>query len=182
MQFSENIEFEEIAAGKKALVQYYQIPVKEIWSEEIIHSTLRQIEFYHESEFFANNMAVAGVFEELEQMLNHLQNMASEGTRYLFNCEDHKEAGSFQLYFNEMILSNNSLLARSGVLKTVYLTYNELNYLSTTNPVFCNYYYNSLKTLISRSTFISTASEKIRNMFFNKLFKKLNDTRKKIGI
>jgi hypothetical protein len=180
-QFSNQIVFDEIASGKSAMIQYYQIPVKEIWSEEIIHSTLRQIEFYYESEFFENQEVIAEIYEELEQMLIHLQNMATEGSRYLYN-QSNKESGDFQLYFNELILSNNSLLAKNGESKTAYITYNELNYITTSDQSFCNYYYDSLKTLISRSSLISTASEKIRNMFFNKLLKKMNDSKRKIGL
>jgi hypothetical protein len=62
------------------------------------------------------------------------------------------------------------------------IEFNEFIYNSTSNSEFCNYFYNSQKTLISRSALISAASEKIRNMFFNKLLKKMNDSKRKIGL
>ena len=176
--FSKEIIFPEVSLGKKVLSLYYQIPVAEIWSEEIIHSTLRQIELYYESEFFEDPDVVSEILDEMEQMLNHLQNMADQGCRYLYGKEI-QQGGSYKLYFNELILTNNSLIVQSRDHKTVYLTYNELNYLSTANETFCINFYESIDTLISKSALISTTSEKIRNMFFNKLYKKLNETRKK---
>jgi len=176
--FSKEIIFPEIALGKKVLSLYYQVPASEIWSEEIIHSTLRQIELYQESEFFEDPEVVSEILDEMEQMLNHLQNMAGEGNRYLYNQEN-EQGGYYQLYFNELILANNSLIVKSGDFTKVYLTYNELNYLSTTNKVFCTKFQDSINTLISKSALISSSSEKIRNVFFNKLYKKLNETRNK---
>jgi len=180
-QFSKDANLNELEIGKLAMLKYYKLPGIEIWGEEIIHSSLRQIEFYHESGFFKCTEDIIEILDEMEKMLMHLQSMASSGNKFIGENPD-KDGGSFQLYFNEMILGNNSLLVRSGATKTVYLTYNELNYISTMDENFCQQYYQSLKTLISKSSLISTASEKIRNMFFNKLFKKLNDTRKKVGV
>lgn len=171
-KFSAELDFPELEIGKRAISLYYNLPCTEIWSEEIINGTLRQLAFYHESSFFENNALIFEILDELEQMILHLKLMAREGRKFLYGMENEPK-GNFNLYFNEMILANNSLMVRVNENRKVYLTYNELNYISTTNEDFCLNYHNSLKSLSARSTYISSSSEKIRNIFFNKLLTKM---------
>ncbi|MEI7896164.1 MAG: hypothetical protein WCJ26_03955, partial [bacterium] len=64
--------------------------------------------------------------------------------------------------------------------KTSYNTYNVINQLITTNPVFCNQVENSLRNLMQKSTMISGTSAKERHRFFNILHEKVNALRAKI--
>ena len=57
--------------------------------------------------------------------------------------------------------------------KTVYLSYDVLNYLVTQDTLFCNETHGKLLTLMKRATMLSNTSEKQRNIFFNILMRKI---------
>lgn len=60
---------------------YNQLPSTEIWNEENVHSTIRQIEFYRQSNVFANPDILQTLYSQLEELLNHLQLQAEAGRK-----------------------------------------------------------------------------------------------------
>ena len=79
-----------------------------------------------------------------------------------------------------MLVSDNTILVNTDGFKTSYNTYNVINQLITTNPVFCNQVENSLRNLMQKSTMISGTSAKERHRFFNTLHEKVKALRTKI--
>jgi hypothetical protein len=59
-------------------------------------------------------------------------------------------------------------------------TYNIINQLITTNPVFCDQIEKSLRNLMQKSTMISGTSSKERHRFFNVLHEKVRTLRCRI--
>ncbi|MGZ3753402.1 MAG: hypothetical protein ACXVAU_19110, partial [Mucilaginibacter sp.] len=69
----EEVDDEALSAAKKIIELYTQIPSTEIWNEENVHSTIRQIEFYRHSNIFADKHVLLKVYTQLEEMLSHLE-------------------------------------------------------------------------------------------------------------
>jgi hypothetical protein len=67
-----------------------------------------------------------------------------------------------------------------GDKRMVFIPYNTLNILSTTNEVFCRQTDDYLRNLISKSEKISTTGEKQRNAFFNKMEEKISAVKRKM--
>ena len=167
--------------GRKLLSHYIKIPTVEIWSEETISSILRQIEYCYVSGFFEKTGDVYRLFDTLENWLNHVNSQAEHGFQYLSGRPAEGIENNFRLYQNEVLVTDNTILATIDGQKISYNTYNVINQLITTNPVFCGQVEKSLRNLMEKSTLISGTSAKERNRFFKSLHDKVGNLRLKIS-
>lgn len=169
-KFSMNLypdEYFEI--GRKILSYYNQINSVEVWNIESVNSTLRQIEYYHDSDIFTSEKDLYLIYEALENLIEHLELQATEG--YKFDVEDpeRKPLATFQMYFNEIIILENSILALLDDTKAAFIVHNVMNVLITRDVRFCDNNYSYIQNLIKKSTLISTVSERERGRFFKYL-------------
>ncbi|HLF33716.1 MAG TPA: hypothetical protein VI583_05745 [Cyclobacteriaceae bacterium] len=162
--------------AKNVWAGYISIPSIEIWSEEAITITLRQIEYYHEIGRFKNKSDALELLDDYRSVIRHVQQQAESGTKFRYGNEPGETPGNYQLYLNEVIILDNTAYFKMGDFSMVHLGHNVMNILSTTNPDFCRDTYITLNNLIKNSTLISSASEKERNRFFNYMFKRIDDT------
>lgn len=166
--------------GRLLLSQYIRIPVIEIWSEETISSVLRQIAYCYDSGFFQNREDVFKLCDVLDTWLDHVQRQAECGFQYMLGQQPDGVTDSYKLFHNEVLVTDNTILVKTDGRKTSYNTYNVINQLITTNPVFCDQVENSLRNLMKKSTLISGTSEKERFRFFNILHEKVHHLRRVI--
>ncbi|MFC2124812.1 helix-turn-helix domain-containing protein [Bacteroidota bacterium] len=166
--------------GKNIWEGYLTIPSIEIWSDETINTTLRQINFYHESGMFKDPAQTQAVLEDVRMVISHLQKQADCGCKFLPGKEPSGDSENFKLYYNEVILSDNTIFLKMGDLNTVHVVHNVLNILTTSDPVFCKDTMFIIERLLKNSTMISVSSEKERNRFFNILFNKIDVLEQKI--
>lgn len=168
-------------SGRKLLAHYVKIPTTEIWSEETISSILRQIEYCYVSGFFTHTDDVYRLCDVLDTWLSHVQNQAELGFQFLYGNAQEGIENSFKLFHNEVLVTDNTILVNTDGQKISYNTYNVINQLITTNPMFCNQVENSLRNLMRKSTMISGTSEKERYRFFNILREKIKLLRARIS-
>lgn len=148
-------------AGHKIWKLYSTVQGLEIWSDEAINETIKQIEFYQECRFFASkNMAVL-LCDRLIELINMIKEEARQGKK--------SSGEEFRLYMNEILIANNTILARRDNKRIVYINYNTLNLLTTHQESFCEKTELYLNNLTKNSILISTSAEKERNKFFNKM-------------
>jgi hypothetical protein len=74
--------------------------------------------------------------------------------------------GKFSMYFNEVLLGDNSMLVVLDGIKMSYLTHTTINFMLSRDIQFNENMYNHLRNQIRRSTLISAVSEKERAKFF----------------
>ena len=65
--------------GRKCLELYNQLNCYELWNFESLNSTLRQIEFYHDGNFFVSNAEAYRVYTAMEKFMDHLEKQAELG-------------------------------------------------------------------------------------------------------
>jgi hypothetical protein len=159
--------------GRKCLTLYNQLNCVELWNYESLNSTLRQIEFYHDGNFFVSNAEAYRVYTAMEKFMDHLETQAELG--YMFSSDDPsmKRLGSFKMYFNEVVTFDNSILAVLDETKISFQTHSVFNFMMTRDIQFCNHIYDNVQMLMRKSTLISSVSEKERMRFFNKLRNKI---------
>ena len=173
-KFSANSVPRELTTlGQKIYDHYTSVRRTEIWSEETLNVTLRQIEFYYDCGFFAESSYPLQLCDEYSMLLKNIRSWAEAGYK------DHRESG-FDLYKNDLLIADNTILFKMGDKRMVFIPYNTLNILSTTNEVFCRQTDDYLKNLISKSEKISTTGEKQRNAFFNKMEEKISAVKRKM--
>lgn len=168
--------------GKQALAYYNQINSVELWNIETVNSTLRQIEYYHESNIFANDEEIYKVYEALENLIIHLEQQATLG--YKFNADDpaRTRMASFQMYFNEIVVLENSILVQLDQTKAVFLVHSVLHFIMTRDVKFCENMYSIVQNLIKKSTLISTVSERERSRFFKYLRQRIASRKQNLNV
>lgn len=159
--------------GEKIWAAYSQIPCIEIWSEETVTITLRQIEYYHEIGVLTSAQALH-LFEEHTKMIDNIQIMARDGSKG--NGEN-----NFSMYKNEILIAESTIFFKMGDKRVTYLTYNVMNVLTTSNEAFCTTVEDHLHNLINKSVQISSSGEKERNKFFNKMQESILQFKKRIS-
>jgi hypothetical protein len=87
---------------------------------------------------------------------------------------------NYRLYFNEVVMSDNTIFTSIDGNANTYMTFNIINLLITGNPVFCDQIQNNLRILMTKSTLISGTSAKERNRFFHLMQEKIKALRARI--
>jgi hypothetical protein len=159
--------------GRQALQVYNDIDSVEIWNVETINSTMRQIDFYHESGLFENEEEVMVIYEALEKLLMHLDRQAELGYKFTASESSPTPAGRFQMYLNEMVIGDNSVLAVLDGAKIAFVVHTVMNLMTTRDLRFCENMYDSIQNLMKKSTLISSVSERERSRFFKYLRKRI---------
>jgi len=162
----ENEGFLEIA--QKVGLAYSELETTEIWTEETIGSTMKQIKFYHDAGLFEKKEDAVEVVEDLYQLILSLQKQCDLGLKV-------RPGGSFSntpftCYLSDLMIGSNCVLVQTDDRKTSFLGYNTFNFMSTGNPGFNTQNELWMNNLISKSTQISKTAEKLRNQFFKGMF------------
>ncbi|MDP9230394.1 MAG: hypothetical protein M3O67_06960 [Bacteroidota bacterium] len=155
--------------GKKILNLYNQLDSVEVWNLETINASIRQIEFYRAGQLFEKDSDILIIYEALEKLLSHLEKQAELGYKFNYDDPQKKPLGSFQMYFNEVLLLDNSTLGILDGNKITYIVHTVLNFMITRDNSFCENLYEHIQNQMRKSTLISSESEKERARFFKVL-------------
>ena len=163
-QFSfTSVSKELLALAERVWVKYSSLNTVEIWNEEAVYDTLKQIEFYLECGFFRNKEDALTLCDHLILLLGKIKEEATAGKK--------SEGGNFGMYNNEILIADNTVFARMGSKRSVYVNQNTLNLLLTFQEPFCGQTEHYLQNLMKKSNQISVTGERERNRFF----KNMND-------
>lgn len=166
--------------SRELAVGYNKIPSVEIWNTESINSAILQIEFYKDSGYFTSSADIKTIYEALEETFIHLKNEAEQGCKFMPEENPESKKNNFKLFYNRVILGDNTILVVTDLIKTVFINYDVLNYITTRDETFCNNCYGDLQNMMKKSTLISQTSEKQRNIFFNIMLNKITERKKNL--
>lgn len=155
--------------GQKILGYYSQLNVTEIWNLECLNSTLHQIQYLRDTGKFDTDSDVLKVYEALEKYLDHIEEQAKLGYQFDPNDPEKKKMGKYEMYFNEIVILDNSMVTVLDNSKMAVVPHTVINYMMTRDIGFCEYHYQYVHNLMRRSTQISEVSEKERGRFFRLL-------------
>ena len=156
-----------LRTGEKILESYNKIPSQEVWNVENINGTLRQIEYYNDTNVFTTKKDVEIIFECVQKMMDHIEAQAEAGYKINQPGKGQNPGASYKLYVNEFIISDNTVMPILNGKRIVYLSHSFINYSSTTDSGFCDYIYNYIQRIIRKSSLVSIVNEKQRKNFFN---------------
>jgi hypothetical protein len=171
---------ETLMLAKKIIELYTQIPSTEIWNEENLNSTLRQIEFYRQSNIFSDKQVLLTVYSQLEELIDHLEIQAETGKKFLYGQPISPNAATCDLYIYELLLGDNTVYVNSVGRQLTFINHSGLNFISTHDPIFCDYTYQKMQNIIRKSAHISQVGEKERSILFNNFREKIHDQKKAI--
>ena len=166
--------------GKSILSISVRIPTTEIWNEDTFRISLRQIEYYWVAGYFEKKSDVVKLFDVMDKWISHIQMQAEMGFKFIHGTEAFGIEDSFRLYENEVVLNDNNIFIRTNNKKKVYIPFNVLNLLITSNEKICAVVENHMRGLLKDSVLISVSGNKERNRFFNKLHQIIDEFRIRI--
>lgn len=82
-------------------------------------------------------------------------------------------AARYNLYNNELVLGDNTVLAELDEKKITFLNHSVINYVFTRDVEFNAHMYDVIQNLIRKSTHLSGVGEKERTRFFNRIRDKI---------
>ncbi len=159
--------------------KYLKVPSTEIWSDDMLFPTLKQIEYSWESGWFENRDAALAVCENLREMIFTTREWAAQGSKLLSETKEERPQ-NYKLYFSELLIGNNTIMAYLDSLKAVFLSHHTFNNINTTDVRFCDETEEWLEKHMQKSTLISGTAEKQRVKFFNLLEKNIDRVIEKI--
>ncbi len=178
-KFNEGIVSDKMnEINQRTFNSYCQIISAEIWTEETLTSTLKQIEYFWEADLFETRDQVLQVIQEVQQMMDELKRECEEGYKDITN-----KKGEFKLFNSEVLIGNNCVLVEPGDSKLkerVFLGHNTFNSISTYNSAFCNETRLWMENLTKKSLLLSGTAEKQRAVFFKKMAGKISELSNKV--
>ena len=150
---------------------YLQIPSTEIWTDETIQTTIKQIEYYFESGAFKEKEDAIVVLQELKKMMQAINRYAESENK---NETKKSLVTPFNLYNSDLVIGTNCIHVSVSNSFISYISFNTMNSLTTTNQLFCEEIEHWMKNLIKKSTLISSIAEKQRFQFFSKAYKAID--------
>ena len=162
-----------IELGSKIIDMYNRVPSTEIWHIESINSTIRQIEFYRDSNIFETEEDIRFLYQSVLRLIDHLELQADLGLKFNIGEKPKANAAAYHLFNNELVLGDNTVLAELDDKMVTFLNHSVINFVSTHDPAFNEHMRDAIQNLIRKSTQLSRVGEKERTRFFNRIRDKI---------
>lgn len=160
---------------------YQKIPSIEVWTEDTLNSTLKQVEYYAESGLFNSISEAQEIVDEIESLVKSMERQVAKSVKFSGDAPAVGDDVEFKLYFSDLMVGNNCILITAGTSKVCYLSINTFNSMATTNTGFNEETDRWVRNIISKSALLSGVSEKQRMKFFKLLYNKIDQSRGKIA-
>ncbi len=167
---------EEVPSVRK---EFLSIPSTEIWHEDTLKSTIKQIEYYVTTGYFNSKDTIKMVVDDLFTQVEMLKNQAKEGKKFNPLTNSFTDI-DYTLYVCNVMIGNNCVFLSSEGQNATYLSYNSFNFIQTKNNLFNEQTQEWLKNIIYNSELISSISERRRNQYFSVLTKQIEDLQRMI--
>jgi len=162
---------------------YRNIPTIELWNNNITDFTLSQIEYHVMTGGFRDPNDALVLCDRISELMDHMRALATHGRKSLVGAKPEDSLGaSFDLYHNEMIYANNTIIVSTDKGKAVYTSFGNPNFLKSTDLKMCDYTEDWFLGLTQKSVPMSGHAEKNRSWFFNNIQKKISMAKKRIEV
>ncbi len=158
---------------RQAIIEgYNRLPSTEIWPTSILKNTLNAIDYCADSGAFTQPDLGPLLRQQIRQLVQHQKEMTKAGLKFSPVVPASPEAAPFTLYHNEIAHTNITVLLEWAGGRMAFTTFDNPNFMYTTDPEFTAYAAGWFTKLRKRALLISKEGEKHRDRFFNLL---LND-------
>lgn len=162
-----------LAIANRVWNRYAELASTELWSDETLNVTLKQIEYYWDCGFFENPRDAELLLDQFSHVVENVRKWAASGFKGT-------ETGKINLYKNEVLIAENTILFKMGDRRVIFLTHNIADVLATSHELFCRHTENFINNLINKAILISTTGEKDRSRFFNQMDEKVRAVKSKL--
>jgi hypothetical protein len=159
---------------------YHGVSSTEIWAPETLDSTIKQIQYYHESGLFVSKESATAICDDVQYLLDKLEQEAQLGKKVVQTPKG-AISSDFEMYQSDIFLSNNCIQAEFNNKTYTYVSFNSFNSLMSFSPHFSQECTHWVEQIRLKSILLSEVSEKLRYQFFKNLRQKLDELRVLIG-
>ncbi len=178
----DKISSESFNIGYESLKMYNAIPSKEIYDVELLGGFAREIFYYYEAEQFEDSNYAIYMLELLNRFVDHLKAQAAAGKKFVSTLEAPAIGNDFEMYLNETLNGNTTIVYEAQDFEGVYIGHNLLNSVHTTDRAYVQDTISTIDKQMSNSSIISVVNEKQRNSFFAQIKRRIDTYKKKIEI
>lgn len=164
--------FEDV--WKKLIDSFTLVPSQEMWSELAVRSFIRQLDYYYASGLMGNKKLALTICDQLKSLFEVIEKQAILGCRIHPAYPETKTVHSFELYFNDLLVMENAVLAFMGDRKLFFQAFAYFNFLPTSDQEYCNQMEFWLKNQMKKSVKLSDTREKERNQYFMRIHHELD--------
>jgi len=158
----EQFAFEETVFNENNYLKNFFERAKriEIWNDTTINSSLQQVTYFFEAGLL-NYPNALHIIKDIKEIITEIER----------KCESN--ADNFQLYFNELLILNNTALFSSKNKSAFFLPYNALGYFVTSDKKTCKEQQDYISNQLTNSKSMNQSGKKDRKIFFNKMYQKI---------
>ncbi|WP_243348320.1 helix-turn-helix domain-containing protein [Parabacteroides sp. FAFU027] len=153
---------------KRIMNSYRRIPSSEVWTHNTIDPILRLLDYYYDMECFEDKQIPLLLCKQLSGMIDTI----AEWTDLKKKGEDNDT--DFHLYLSPVNPENSFFLNKRNGMTLITVKLFTINSLATTDKAFCTETETWIRNTISKSMFLSGASERERFRFFQQLRGRIN--------
>jgi hypothetical protein len=147
---------------------YCEIPSTEVWTEDTINSTTKQIQYYWDAGLFEDKDVAMLVCEQYYDELKKIEQQAETSSK------DSAFGENYTFYQSEIEIGSNTVLVKMDDVNAVYMGFQTFNTIITSQSKFCRDTETWLDNLIRKSNQISSISQKLRYQFFKRQHDKIS--------
>jgi hypothetical protein len=83
---------------------FNKLPLLEIWHDDSMNATLRQVDYYRQSKIFPSDDYALAVYKNMLEMVNHIEKQAEAGCKFPVGGKPSAASPSYKFY-----ITNSSL-------------------------------------------------------------------------
>ena len=159
--------------GNKALHYFNRIHTVEVWNDEIINSIIKQILYFVEMEDVSPEMGIM-LLKQLKTLLENIEEMAECGQKFDIENPELK-TGTFELYYNEIVLCDNTVLLDMGDQIKAFVPFQTLNLMHVNDYEFGRQSLDKASQMQKRFDKLSLCNEGQRRKIFTKMRTRINE-------
>ncbi len=141
--------------------KYENVKVIEVWNDTTINSSLQQVSYFFEAGLLSFKSAM-DLYVDLKRILN------------VVKSKSNKPNSNYSLFYNELILLNNTMLIASEAKLTMFIPYTLLGYFITNDNESCQNVHQFFNQQIANSKLLNQSGIKDQNQFFNRADRKID--------
>lgn len=158
--------------------RFVSVSTTEMWGLNLFDSTLNQIEYHACMGGFEYEEEAYELCDKLSALADHFCSMAKSKNKFLPG-KSNQPRGRFELYYNEMISTDNTIFLKAGETRAIFTTYGSPNFLMSHDDQMCEFTENWIKKIMAKSTNLNQ-NEVQRNLFFKGIKKRIEHTKARI--
>ena len=170
------------ASSSQMIRDHYRLPTREIWSVGALDVTLRQINYMVQVGRFKRKEHVDQLFDELLQIVDHLERMTQSGKRFPMGEEPREDSPAFRVYHNELSNTNNIVLIKSRLATFLFTSLVNPSYIVATDDRLCREVEQWFSNLVEHGNALHSEAGKYAAQYFGYLRAQIEQYRSRIKI